>query len=224
MAKRTYEQSLSFFTTRQTKGRGFERELYVTPYNVIEEIVDDIITNRPDLKEILWVDPCAGDGRWEKVIQSRGIRCKSFDLTPMSDFVEECNFYDMKKIDEKIFIVGNPPFSELKKFVEKALTLTDECYFLGGSQLITGGLSDKVSLLHRFEGAEGNQKDFRSKIAFIDTNDKKVNVWCCGAIFDKNKHEKFIRGKELKDGYFRTSVQCFCKEDDRVRKFNFSGK
>ena len=79
-------------------------------------------------------------------------------------------------------------------------------------------------LLHRFEGAEGNQKDVRSKIAFIDTNDKKVNVWCCGAIFDKNKHEKFIRGKELKEGYFRTSVQCFCKEDDRVKKFNFSGK
>jgi hypothetical protein len=49
-------------------------------------------------------------------------------------------------------------------------------------------------------------------------------VWCCGAIFDKNKHEKFIRGKELKDGYFRTSVQCFCKEDERVKKFNFSAK
>lgn len=220
MAKRTYEQSLSFFQTRNTDKRGESRELYKTPKDIIEQIVDNIIERRPELKSKLWVDPCAGDGRWEEVITSRGIRCKSFDIEPLSDNVEYCDFYKMEKFDENVFIVGNPPFSELKKFVNKALEISDECYFLGGSQLISGGLSDKVSLLHRFEGAEGNQKDFRSKIIFIDSNDKPVIVWCCGAIFDKNIHEKFIRGKEMGDGYFRTSVQCFCKEDDRVVKFS----
>ena len=125
----------------------------------------------------------------------------------------------MEKFDEDVFIIGNPPFSELKKFVNKALEISNECYFLGGSQLITGGLSDKVSLLHRFEGSEGNQKDLRSKITFIDTDNKPVIVWCCGAIFDKGGHDKFSRGKEMKDGHFRTSVQCFCQEDDRVVKF-----
>lgn len=219
MAKRTYEQSLSFFQIRHTGTRGNNRELYKTPAGIIEKIVDNIIEKRPDLKSKLWIDPCAADGRWEEVIKSRGIRCKSFDIEPLVDNVEYCDFYEMEKFDEEIFIIGNPPFSELKKFVNKALELTNECYFLGGSQLITGGLSDKVSLLHRFEGSEGNQKDLRSKITFIDTNDKKVIVWCCGAIFDAGGHEKFNRGKELKDGYFRTSVQCFCQEDDRVVKF-----
>jgi hypothetical protein len=220
MAKRTYEQSLSFFQTRNTDKRGSDRELYRTPISVIEKIVDDIIERRPELTLKLWIDPCAADGRWANVIKARGIRCKSFDIEPLSDKVSQCNFYEMEKFNEDIFIIGNPPFSELRKFVNKALELTDECYFLGGSQLITGGLSDKVSLLHRFEGAEGNQKDHRSKITFIDTNDKPVIVWCCGAIFDKKEHEKFNRGKEMKDGYFRTSVQCFCQEDERVVNFS----
>lgn len=220
MAKRTYEQSLSFFQTRNTDKRGNNRELYKTPVSVIEKIVDNIIKKRPELTTKLWVDPCAADGRWQEVISARGIRCKSFDIAPLSEEVEECNFYEMEKFADDMFIIGNPPFSELKKFVNKALELADECYFLGGSQIITGGLSDKVSLLHRFEGAEGNQKDLRSKITFIDTNDKPVIVWCCGAIFDKKEHEKFNRGKEMKDGYFRTSVQCFCEEDKRVVKFS----
>lgn len=214
--KRTYEQSKTFFQIRHTDKRGCDRELYKTPYYMIEQIVDSIIQHRPELTNILWIDPCAADGRWEEVIKSRGIRCKSYDLVPLNDNVEKMNFYEMEKPNEEIFIIGNPPFSELKKFVEKALSISNECYFLGGSQIITGKLANKVSLLHRFEGHEGNQKDRRSKITFIDSNDKNVAVWCCGAIFDNKENKSFIRGEFPKENTFRTSVKCFCEEDERV--------
>lgn len=212
--KRTYEQSLSFFK-RKTDERGFGRELYQTPINVIEKIVSNIIKNKPELKNKLWIDPCAADGRWEKIIKQFGIKCKSFDIEPLNDTVEKQNFYNYVP-DEDVFIIGNPPFSELQKFVDKALSITDSCYFLGGSQIITGKLSNKVSLLHRFEGVEGNQKDKRSKINFIDTNGKNVYVWCCGALFNRELNNNFIRYKELKENCFRTSVQCYCEIDERV--------
>ena len=216
MAKRTYEQSLSFFQVRHTKERGCQRELYKTPVESIEKIVTSILEKRPDLANKLWIDPCAGDGRWEDVIKSKGIRCRSFDIEPLCESVVKCNFYEMSDFDEEVFIIGNPPFSELKKFVNKALTIADDCYFLGGSQMITGSLSDKISLLHRFEGAEGNQKDKRSKIIFEDTNGKHVVVWCCGALFDAKEHDKFIRYNTQNENCFRTSVQCFCENDERV--------
>lgn len=212
--KRTYEQSLTFFKTRKTSERGCGRELYQTPNDMIEKIVDNIILKRPELKNKLWVDPCAGDGRWQTIIESKGIKCKSFDIEPLNSKIEKQNFYDYNPAED-VFIIGNPPFSELTKFVDKALSVAESCYFLGGSQIITGKLSNKVSLLHRFEGAEGNQKDKRSKIGFIDTNGEKVYVWCCGAIFDNNQHNNFIRYKEYQENCFRTSVQCFCDSLDK---------
>ena len=140
--------------------------------------------------------------------------CLSFDIEPKSSSVLKQDFFDFNDVREDLFIVGNPPFSMVEKFVEKALTLVPECYFLGGSQLLTGRLSSKVCELHRFEGREGNQKDKRSKLIFEDTLGKKVPVWCCGALFDRNEHEKFSRTGEGVS--FATSVKCVCFEDERV--------
>ena len=215
MNKRTPEQAKSFFK-RFTKTRGEGRELYKTPLQVIKDIVDSIILNYPELKSKLWIDPCAGDGRWEEVIKSKGIKCQSYDLQPLNNNVKQADFLIKEDYGENIFIVGNPPFSLLEKFVEKALKLTNKCYFLGGSQIITGKLSTKVDLLHRFEGFEGNQKDLRSKVVFKDTNDKDVIIWCCGAIFDRGVNRNFIRNNYKNESNFRVSIQNYCEQDDRV--------
>lgn len=205
------------FFKRNTKNRGEGREVYITPYNVIENIVDSIIFHYPELKSRVWIDPCAGDGRWEEVIKSRGIKCQSYDLQPLNDNVKQADFLIKEDYGENIFIVGNPPFSLLGKFVEKALKLTDKCYFLGGSQIITGKLSTKVDLLHRFEGFEGNQKDLRSKVLFKDTNNKDVAIWCCGALFDRGVNRNFIRKTYKTEKNFRVSIQNYCEPDDRVK-------
>lgn len=225
MAKRTPEQSKSFFK-RETDKRGDGRELYITPIPVIEQIVSSLIKERPELKEKIWIDPCAGDGRWAEVIKKYGIECSSYDIHPLNknvkkhDFLNEIKWFPYNKL----FFIGNPPFSLLKQFVNMGLLLTDSCYFLGGSQIITGQLADKVDLLHRFEGYEGNQKDKRSKITFIDSNGKDVIVWCCGALFTKKEHNKFNRGENLIDNSFRVGIKTYCNSDERVVLLNKGDK
>lgn len=203
------------FFKRNTNNRGEGRELYKTPLPIIKKIVESILEHYPELKSKLWIDPCAGDGRWADIIDTYGIKTKSYDIKPLSNKVIQQDFYKLFSLED-CFIIGNPPFSQLKKFIEKALSLTDKCYFLGGSQIITGTLSTNVELLHRFEGFEGNQKDKRSKIKFIDTNNENVMVWCCGALFSNRENEKFVRSDYLIDNSFRTSIKSYTIEDDRV--------
>ena len=205
------------FFKRYTAFRGENRELYFTPINTIEKIIKSLVTLRPELREKTWVDPCAGDGRWEQVINGFGIKCYSFDIKPLTSFVTKRNFLkDNYSEFKNIFFIGNPPFSLVNEFVDKALYLTDSCYFLGGSQIITNSLSSKVSLLHRFEGFEGNQKDLRSKIAFTDTLNKELLIWCCGAIFNKRFHKNFKMEEEKSLTNFRVSIQNYCMPDERV--------
>jgi len=207
-----------YFKNRNTNKRGKNRELYFTPDKVIEQIVDDLLIAHPDLKERVWVDPCAADGRWEKYITSKGIKCKSYDLFPLNNSVIQQDFLnDTCDALKDCFIIGNPPFSLLKQFVNKALTLTDKCYFLGGSQIITGKLAEKVETLHCFEEFEGKQKDHRSKIAFIDTLNNELLIWCCGAVFTNTTHPTFIRGTILTSTNFRVGVTTLCEKDTRVR-------
>ena len=215
--KRTPEQARSFFSIRNTKSRGEGMELYQTPVELIERIVDSLLEHQPGLRDKIWIDPCAGDGRWGKVMTERGLDCISYDLHPLDDSITEQDFLksDFSGL-ENLFFIGNPPFSLVRQFVEKSLEFAESCYFLGGSRIITGSLSEKVALLHRFEGYEGNQKDRRSKAWFHDTNGKNVIIWTCGAVFDRNGHKSFHINTEMNDRSFSTGVRCFCEEDERV--------
>lgn len=206
----------SFFR-RETQYRGKGRELYFTPKETIEKIVNDLIEYDKTLLNRTWVDVCAGDGRWEDVIRSKGIKCLSYDIEPLNDKVKKQDFFKMGKM-ENIFIIGNPPFSLLKPFVYKALILTDMCYFLGGSQVITGRMSIKVKMLHRFVGYEGNQKDNRSKLSFIDTRNKELLIWCCGGLFVNHLYTNLLHKKKFIDNSFRVSVQNYCILEERIRE------
>jgi hypothetical protein len=90
--KRTYEQSLTFFNICKTEQRGFNRELYVTPISIIEQIVDSILGVYLKLKDFTWVDPCTGDGRWEQVIKAKGINCLSYNIQPLLGTVKQWDF------------------------------------------------------------------------------------------------------------------------------------
>ena len=219
--KRTLEQSKSFFNIRHTDKRGFNRELYFTPISVIDKIVFSLLLVFPWLREMVWIDPCAGDGRWGEVFKKYGIECYSYDITPLSPEVKQQDFLTAERslyTQKPIFFIGNPPFSLLKQFINKALSLTHYCYFLGGSQLITGTLSPQVVLLHRFEGFEGNQKDLRSKIVFNDTLGKDVLVWCCGGMFFSHGKDDFkLQRSTFKDkDNFRVGIKTYCYPDERV--------
>jgi hypothetical protein len=216
------------FSEHKTESRGVGRELYKTPIELIEKIVDSLLTERPSLRGYIWCDPCAYDGRWEEVIHSKGVQCFSADIEPASPSVLKNDFLKnelkcqavcgaMVLPVSKIFFIGNPPFSLVGKFIERAFEYTDKCYFLGGSARLTGSISNKVSLLHRFEGYTGNQKDLRSKVVFEDTNGEDVSVWCCGALLDKNVNNK--RFEIIKDRHngFAVGAISSAIPDERVK-------
>ena len=201
------------FLTHKTESRGEGRELYKTPPETIIKIVKDILLYDPSLKEKLWIDPCAADGIWEKSTKDLGIKWKSYDICPLDDIVIKQDFYEMQP-QQNIFIIGNPPFKQLKKFIKKSFELTDKCYFLGGSAGITGSLAPKVEMLHRFENYDGKQKDKRSKLCFTTTNDEYFPIWCCGAIFNKNlDNPKFEDG----DGFAVSILHKKSLDDKRIR-------
>lgn len=201
---------------RNTNNRGDGRELYKTPCSLIELIVDSIIKERPDLKNRVWVDPCAGDGRWGDVIRNHGIKCLEYDICPLKKGIEKRDFFFSTYGDSNLFFIGNPPFSLIDEFVERGLIFSDCCYFLGGGRAIAGRLGHEVALFHRFEGYEGNQKDKRSKAWFLDTNNENVIIWCAGALFDRNLHKPFHISSEMTENSFAIGVHCFCEEDERV--------
>lgn len=201
------------FLTHKTELRGEGRELYKTPPETIIKIVKDILLYDPSLKNKLWIDPCAADGIWEKSTKDLGIKWKSYDICPLDNIVIQQDFYEMQP-QENIFIIGNPPFKQLKKFIKKSFELTDKCYFLGGSAGITGSLAPKVEMLHRFENYDGKQKDKRSKLCFTTTNDEYFPIWCCGAIFNKNlENPKFEDG----EGFAVSILHKKSLDDKRIR-------
>ena len=212
---------MSKFLKHKTETRGEGRELYKTPQETIIKIIEDLLVYDPSLKERLWIDPCAGDGIWEKTTKHLEIKWKSFDIHPLDkDTVEQKDFYAMEPFKEKIFIIGNPPFKQLKKFIKKSFELTDKCYFLGGSAGITGSLAPKVEMLHRFQDYDGKQKDKRSKLCFTTTNDEFFPIWCCGAIFNKE-----LNNPKFEDDENGFAVSIFHKKslNDKRMRVIFNG-
>lgn len=186
---------------------------------MIVDIIKDLIEFKPELKQRLWIDPCAANGNWERAIRTFGIDCVSFDLEPLNESVIKRNFLtDENELLKDAFIIGNPPYSLVSEFINRSFEFSDCCYFLGGSSRLTGKISDRISLLHMFNNFEGNQKDRRSKIAFDDTLGKKVCVWTCGALIEKegkfNRFESFLTRT---NNSFRVGVQKYIKENDRIK-------
>lgn len=235
MAKRTYEQSKTFFN-RKTNTRGCGRELYKTPRFLIRTIINDLLFRFPYLKKEIWIDPCAGDGRWEQEIYNidSSIKVISLDIEPLQtkSVIQQDFFKFSKERLEKIinernwqnngiyFFIGNPPFSKVKQFIEYTINkFNSHGFYLGGSAILTGKLSKYAEYIYRFDGAEGKQKDMRSKALFEDTNGKIIPIWCCGIMFNNKCNFEFKRTTEQKEGYFRVGVKSWCiDEQPRVLK------
>lgn len=207
------------YQDHKTKLRGNNRELYHTRIQDIHLIVKSILEHYPFLSDYLWIDPCAGDGVWSKVFEHYKIQYENYDIVPLNDKVKQKDFlqdsFEQYK-NKKVFFIGNPPFTLVDKFIEKALSISDYCYFLGGSSKLTGKISNKVDMLHRFEGYNGNQKDLRTKLLFITTNNEEVPVWTCGALCSNKEHKQFTIYKNRHNGFDISPVSSCSLDDNRI--------
>lgn len=146
-------------------------DLWLTPVDVIDFFFKLTKLNRDEC-----LDPCAADGRW---LQGEGM---SIDILPMNKNVIKQDFLLMNKsqLPSKIkTVVGNLPFSLLDEFVNKALELCDDCYFLVNGDTILKHFPNNIEHIYIFSGLEGNQKDNRSRCEFDVPFLIKSALWCC---------------------------------------------
>lgn len=147
-------------------------DLWLTP----QQVIDDFFQISGLDRNQCW-DPCASDGRW---LKQQGW---STDVLPMSAEVEQQDFLTTTKAQFQArglkHIVGNPPFSLLKAFVNHALDLAGECYFLVNGDTIFKHFPNQIKTIYIFNGLEGNQKDYRSRCEFDVPFLIKSALWCC---------------------------------------------
>lgn len=109
-------------------------DFYATPIDVVENLLDNIDTSNWGKYEIL--EPSAGNGNVVKAIRNKAcggyitsieIREEEIDkLKMISDNVIIGDFFELK-IDKKFdIIIGNPPYSCAKDFIEKSLKMLND--------------------------------------------------------------------------------------------------
>ncbi|MCQ2735420.1 MAG: hypothetical protein MJ212_05690 [Alphaproteobacteria bacterium] len=173
-------------------------DLWLTPKDVIKKFFE--ITK---LDKNKCLDPCACDGRW---LDGKGL---SMDILPMKKNVLKQDFlkYQKSNLPENInTIVGNIPFSLLDDFVEKALELVDDCYFLVNGDTILKHFPNNIEHIYIFSGLEGNQKDNRSRCEFDVPFLIKSALWCCIVHITKKEQpawivESDLSNDEKRDGF-----------------------
>lgn len=186
--------------------RDTSTELYKTEVSVINDIVKNILFLYPKLKDKIWVDPFADVGQWGSVFSLYDIKHFSYDIrkTENANVVQK-DFFELE-LNENMFVIGNPPFKLTKKIADKLIKNKSDFFLLGGSSIWTNTLSKHVNKLFVFEGFEGNQKDKRTKLKFLDSNNNKVMIWCVGALSifdDENKISISFEDKNIATSPFK---------------------
>lgn len=173
-------------------------DLWLTPIDVINKFFEITKLNKSEC-----FDPCASDGRW------LGGEGYSIDILPTKKNVVKKDFLKMTKSElppNIKIIVGNLPFSLLDEFVNKALELVDECYFLVSGDTIFKHFPNNIEHIYIFSGLEGNQKDNRSRCEFDVPFLIKSALWCCIVHITKKEQPKWtiesnIDNNTKRDGY-----------------------
>jgi hypothetical protein len=84
-----------------------ERDFYPTPYEAVLPLIDHL-----PQKPFSFIEPCAGDGRLVKHIQSHGGICTwASDIEPQADFVVKADALEVNYDEVGQYIITNPPWN-----------------------------------------------------------------------------------------------------------------
>ena len=89
-----------------------ERDFYPTPQSIIDTVLFHVKL-RKNAK--VW-EPCSGDGRFSESLEKAGYSVVSHDIAEGHDF------FDWKEAQATI-IVTNPPFKNIRKFIDHAFQI-----------------------------------------------------------------------------------------------------
>lgn len=69
------------------------------------------------------LEPCCGDGNFVKeLMKLQNVRVVSYDILNGIDFFDEIRHFD--------WIITNPPYSKMRKFIQKSMQVSDNIVFL----------------------------------------------------------------------------------------------
>ena len=107
---------------------------YYTPDALAEAVVAAIVKDRGDMGFDSCLEPHSGHGAFVRALRAHGAgRIVTCDVDPgavRGDFHHEGLFEELQTVERFDLIVGNPPFSDAERQIEKALTLLKSCGLL----------------------------------------------------------------------------------------------
>ena len=86
-------------------------DFYPTPYSIAELLIKDV----ESMGTNIW-EPCAGDGRLVNMMREKGMTVYSGDIC----FGQ--NFFEYKEAKAPV-LVTNPPFKDIRKFIDHAFKI-----------------------------------------------------------------------------------------------------
>ena len=126
-----------------------EFDKYHTPKYLSDGCVSILKEFLGDTSGFCFVDPCAGDGSFSRLLQN----CEAYDIKPDAEGIAQADFLSIDLPYRKnCVVVGNPPYgSRLNmavKFFKKAVSISDYVAFLLPlSQLNNSGMFYEFDLL-----------------------------------------------------------------------------
>lgn len=107
------------FSCNNVLGKRKKSDFYETPYSITRQLLEKIRLYGKVL------EPACGSGAIVKELNNYKkdkIKIISYDINTGKDFLKETKRYD--------FVITNPPYSLSDKFIDKALELANDIYFL----------------------------------------------------------------------------------------------
>lgn len=114
----------------QKKHKKDGKDFYQTPCKATRALLSNI-TIAPTTTVL---DPCEGAGAISRVLTENNVAYTGIDLFPI---LQTTIKHDFLTYTEKCpLIIGNPPYSKKNEFIEHALTIAKEVYFILPMQIV----------------------------------------------------------------------------------------
>lgn len=103
---------------------------FYTKTEVAKECYNFLITHFPEVKDSLFLEPSAGDGKFLPYLKNY----IALDIKPESDLITEQDFLTYITGEKHYITIGNPPFGSRSKlaidFFNKAASMSDIIAFI----------------------------------------------------------------------------------------------
>jgi hypothetical protein len=161
---------------RRGNNRRTGREQFYTPRSVADLVVDAALHAKPEIREQLWVEPCAGTGNFLDAIVAAGIRrVWACDIEPRDPRVIAADFLesDLPVLLQGAAVVTNPPFGRNNSlsvpFFNRAATFASVIVF------VVPRSWRKWSVINRLDPAFHLVWDQDLDVDYLDANSAPVS-------------------------------------------------